>query len=86
MSPCPLAAKALVVSQAGFDIGGQTHPIVPILLGDAQLAGDMAAKLLKHGVFVVRILRWQAPCLTCLGCIVYSMSCCNHSILEMSAR
>ena len=29
------------------------HPIVPIMLGDAKLASEFAAKLLKKGIFVV---------------------------------
>jgi glycine C-acetyltransferase len=41
------------IAEAGFTIKPGTHPIVPIMLGDAQLAQDMAAKLLDEGVYVV---------------------------------
>lgn len=37
----------------GFQIKDGTHPIVPIMLGDATLAQKMAARLLEKGVYVV---------------------------------
>lgn len=37
----------------GFTVKPGTHPIVPIMLGDARLAQDMAARLLERGVYVV---------------------------------
>ncbi len=36
----------------GFDLVAGEHPIVPIMLGDAMLAQDMAAQLFDEGVFV----------------------------------
>jgi len=41
------------IAEAGFTIKPGTHPIVPIMLGDAKLAQDMAAKLPDEGVYVV---------------------------------
>jgi len=41
------------ITQAGFSIKPGTHPIVPIMLGDARLAQAMAAKLLDEGVYAV---------------------------------
>ena len=41
------------ISQAGFTIKPGSHPIVPIMLGDAKLAQEMAAKLLDEGVYAV---------------------------------
>ena len=41
------------ISQAGFTIKPGTHPIVPIMLGDANLAQQMAAKLLDEEVYAV---------------------------------
>ena len=38
---------------AGFDIRPGEHPIVPILLGDARLAKDIAAELLDEGIYVI---------------------------------
>ena len=37
----------------GFNILPGEHPIVPIMLGDAALAGQMADKMLDKGVYVV---------------------------------
>ncbi|OQY04080.1 MAG: glycine C-acetyltransferase [Planctomycetales bacterium 4572_13] len=41
------------IKQAGFDIPDGDHPIVPIMLGDAELATKMAERLLSEGVYVV---------------------------------
>jgi glycine C-acetyltransferase len=40
------------IQRLGFTIIEGTHPIVPIMLGEAALAQDMAAALLKEGVFI----------------------------------
>ncbi|BDQ03056.1 MAG: 2-amino-3-ketobutyrate coenzyme A ligase [Ignavibacterium sp.] len=41
------------IKAAGFNIKEGVHPIVPIMLGDAVLAQQMAAKLLDKGVYVI---------------------------------
>jgi glycine C-acetyltransferase len=41
------------ITAAGFQIREGTHPIVPILLGDAKLAQEMAAAMLDEGILVV---------------------------------
>jgi glycine C-acetyltransferase len=41
------------MTRAGFNIVPGTHPIVPVMLGDAVVAGTLAEKLLSHGVYVV---------------------------------
>jgi glycine C-acetyltransferase len=38
---------------AGFEISAGEHPIVPIMLGDARLAQEMASLLLESGVYAV---------------------------------
>ncbi|MEP3947310.1 glycine C-acetyltransferase [Ascidiaceihabitans sp.] len=40
------------LEQLGFDLLPGTHPIVPVMLGEAQLAQDMAAALFEQGVYV----------------------------------
>lgn len=40
------------IASLGFRIIDGDHPIVPIMLGEASLAQDMSARLLKAGVFV----------------------------------
>jgi len=41
------------IKEAGFEIKEGIHPIVPIMLGDAVLSQNMAAKLLEKGVYVI---------------------------------
>ncbi len=41
------------MTEAGFDITPGVHPIVPIMLYDANVAQEMAAKMLEEGIFVV---------------------------------
>ncbi len=41
------------MTQEGFDIKPGDHPIVPIMLYEAQIAQDMAAALLKEGIYVI---------------------------------
>ena len=40
------------MSAAGFDLLDGEHPIIPIMLGDAKLAQDMAASLMEEGIYV----------------------------------
>jgi len=37
---------------AGFLLAGAGHPIIPVMLGDAKVAGEMARRLLAEGIFV----------------------------------
>jgi len=41
------------MTEAGFDIIPGSHPIVPVMLGEAQLSQDMANKLLEEGIYVI---------------------------------
>jgi glycine C-acetyltransferase len=41
------------MTAAGFQIRPGVHPIVPIMLGDARLASDMADRLLQKGIYVI---------------------------------
>lgn len=41
------------MTRLGFNILPGTHPIVPVMLGDAVLAQKMAARLLEKGVYVI---------------------------------
>ena len=40
------------MAAAGFELVAGEHPIIPVMLGDARLAQDMAAALLERGVLV----------------------------------
>lgn len=41
------------MTAAGFDIVPGTHPICPIMLGDAKLAQDVARDMLSEGIYVI---------------------------------
>ncbi|TDR73572.1 glycine C-acetyltransferase [Paludibacterium purpuratum] len=41
------------MSAAGFTLVPGQHPIIPVMLGDARLAGEMAAALLAEGIYVI---------------------------------
>jgi glycine C-acetyltransferase len=38
---------------AGFTCGGADHAIIPVMLGDAAVATEMANKLLEEGIYVI---------------------------------
>lgn len=41
------------MTEAGFNITEGVHPIVPVMLGDARLASEMADDLLAEGIYVI---------------------------------
>ncbi len=41
------------LGKLGFDVPKSEHPIVPVMLYDAKVAQEFAAKMLEHGVYVV---------------------------------
>ena len=38
---------------AGFTLAGKDHAIIPVMLGDAKLASDMADRMLEKGIYVI---------------------------------
>ncbi|MGI9402742.1 MAG: glycine C-acetyltransferase [Rhizobiaceae bacterium] len=40
------------MTKAGFTLAGADHPIIPVMLGEARLAGDMATAMLERGIYV----------------------------------
>ena len=41
------------LSKLGFELKPGEHPIIPVMLGDARLASEMADRLLQHGIYVI---------------------------------
>ncbi|MCU1396341.1 MAG: glycine C-acetyltransferase [Ilumatobacteraceae bacterium] len=41
------------MTAAGFTMPAGEHPIIPVMLGDAALATEMADRLLDHGIYVI---------------------------------
>jgi glycine C-acetyltransferase len=41
------------MTRAGFKLTGAGHPIIPVMLGDARVASEMANRMLDLGIYVV---------------------------------
>lgn len=41
------------MTEAGFTIAGENHPICPVMLGDARLASEFADQMLTKGIYVI---------------------------------
>ncbi|MEH8021571.1 MULTISPECIES: glycine C-acetyltransferase [Rheinheimera] len=41
------------MSAAGFTLAGKDHAIIPVMLGDAKVASEMAKRMLEEGIYVV---------------------------------
>lgn len=41
------------MQKVGFDVDDGDHPIVPVMLGDANLAQEMSKKLLEKGIYAI---------------------------------
>jgi glycine C-acetyltransferase len=41
------------LDKAGFELAGSGHPIIPVMLGDARVASEMADRLLAEGIYVI---------------------------------
>ena len=41
------------MSAAGFILAGNDHPIIPVMIGDAALAGEFSDRLLERGIYVI---------------------------------
>jgi len=41
------------MEKLGFALAGADHPIIPVMIGDASLASQMADRLLGHGIYVI---------------------------------
>ena len=52
-APNDFPAVKPALEKAGFNLKPGEHPIIPVMLGDAALAGRMAELLLQRGVYVI---------------------------------
>src|SRR5438045_794904 len=41
------------MTKFGFKLAGAGHPIIPVMLGEATLAQEMASRLLQEGIYVI---------------------------------
>ena len=43
------------MKQRGYDVGVSETPITPVMLGEAEVAAEMSARLFDNGVFASKI-------------------------------
>ncbi len=41
------------MTQAGFELAGADHPIIPVMLGDAKLGQQLAEMMMTRGIYVI---------------------------------
>ncbi len=41
------------MTKLGFKLAGHGHPIIPVMLGEASTAQEMAERMLEQGIYVV---------------------------------
>jgi glycine C-acetyltransferase len=41
------------MERRGFRLAGADHPIIPVMIGDARLASELADRLLQEGIYVI---------------------------------
>jgi glycine C-acetyltransferase len=66
--------------EAGFTIVPGEHPIAPVMIGDAVLAGRFAAALLERGVYVVG---FSYPVVPLGRARIRTQMCAGHSIEQL---
>jgi glycine C-acetyltransferase len=70
------------MAAAGFDLLPGEHPIIPVMLGDARLAGEMAAALLDAGVYVAG---FSYPVVPKGQARIRTQMCAGHSDSDVDA-
>ena len=64
----------------GFDLVPGEHPIIPVMLGDAKLAGEMADQLLKEGIYVIG---FSYPVVPKGAARIRTQMCASHSTEQL---
>lgn len=41
------------MAAAGFTLAGAGHPIIPVMIGDAKIASEMAERMMAEGIYVI---------------------------------
>ena len=68
------------MQKLGFNLVPGDHPIIPVMLGDAKIAGEFAARLLKEGVYVVG---FSYPVVPQGKARIRTQISANHTIAEL---
>lgn len=64
----------------GFNLVPGNHPIIPVMLGDAKIAQDFAARMLEEGVYVVG---FSFPVVPLGKARIRTQMCANHTKKEL---
>lgn len=64
------------MTQLGFSLLPGHHPIIPVMLGDAKLAQDFAARMLQEGVYVIG---FSYPVVPQGKARIRTQMCANHT-------
>ncbi|WP_068469197.1 glycine C-acetyltransferase [Candidatus Protochlamydia phocaeensis] len=64
------------MTQLGFNLVPGNHPIIPVMLGDAKLAQEFAARMLDEGVYVIG---FSYPVVPQGKARIRTQMCANHS-------
>ncbi len=64
----------------GFNLIPGNHPIIPVMLGDAKVAQDFAAKMLNEGIYVIG---FSYPVVPQGKARIRTQMCANHTIEDL---
>jgi glycine C-acetyltransferase len=70
------------MTEAGFTIVPGEHPIAPVMIGDAALAGRFAERLLERGVYVIG---FSYPVVPMGKARIRTQMCAGHSLEQRDA-
>jgi len=68
------------MTQLGFTLIPGHHPIIPVMLGDAKIAQDFAARMLQEGVYVIG---FSYPVVPQGKARIRTQMCANHTEAEL---
>lgn len=68
------------MTQLGFTLVPGHHPIIPVMLGDAKIAQDFAARMLQEGVYVIG---FSYPVVPQGKARIRTQMCANHTREEL---
>lgn len=64
------------MQELGFNLTPGNHPIIPVMLGDAKIAQEFAARMLKEGVYVIG---FSYPVVPQGKARIRTQMCANHA-------
>ena len=68
------------MTKLGFNLLPGSHPIIPVMLGDAKIAQDFAARMLQEGVYVIG---FSYPVVPQGKARIRTQMCANHTSEEL---